>query len=202
MKKSLCAGALILAASLFTSAYAAGDPEAGKTKSATCVACHGADGVALVPEYPNLAGQGEAYLIKQLREFKEGKRENTLMSPMAAPLSDQDMEDIAAFYATFPAKKGIAEEENLELGQNIYRGGITAAKIPACIGCHGPSGAGNPAAKYPALAGQNSAYIVNSLKEFRSGTRANDPGEMMRSLAHRMSDAEIAAVSNYIQGLN
>ncbi|MCB1757808.1 MAG: cytochrome c4 [Gammaproteobacteria bacterium] len=202
MKKSLFASALCIAASLMMPAYGAGDAEAGKAKAAVCNACHGADGVGLVPEYPNLAGQGESYIVKQLMEFKEGTRVNTLMSPMALPLSEQDMEDLAAHFSAMTPKAGVAAEENLELGQSIYRGGITSAKIPACIGCHGPSGSGNPAAKYPAISGQNLAYLESTLKAFRSGERSNDPNQMMRSLAHRMSDEEIAAVSNYIQGLH
>lgn len=202
MKKSLFAGVLCVAASLTVPAWGAGDAEAGKAKGAVCAACHGANGIALVPEYPNLAGQGEEYLVKQLQEFKEGARENALMSPMAVPLSEQDMEDLAAHYAAMSPKDGVALEENLTLGQNIYRGGITSAKIPACIGCHGPTGSGNPAAMYPALSGQNLAYVDSTLKAFRSGSRANDPNQMMRLVAHRMTDDEIAAVSNYIQGLH
>ena len=202
MKKSLFAGALCVLASLATPVLAAGDAEAGKTKSAVCAACHGADGKAIMAEYPNLAGQGEAYLVKQLQDFKEGRRENVLMSPMAMPLSDEDMADLAAYYSSQPAIEGVAAEENLQQGMDIYRGGITSAEIPACIGCHGPSGAGNPPAGYPHLAGQNGAYAVLQLKAFRSGERNNDPNEMMRGVAHRLTDAEIDAVANYLQGLH
>ena len=125
------------------------------------------------------------------------------MAGMAGPLSDEDMADIGAYFESLPAVSGVADESaDLELGKNIYRGGITAAGIPACIGCHGPSGAGNPAAVYPALAGQNSSYVYTSLQQFRAGSRANDPNEMMRMIAHRMSNEEIAAVANYIQGLH
>ncbi len=180
----------------------AGDAAAGKEKAVVCQACHGADGKSLLPEYPNLAGQGEAYLVKQLQDYKSGARENSLMYPLASALSDEDMADIAAFYGQLPAIKGVASEENLTAGENIYRGGITAAGIASCIGCHGPAGKGNPAAVYPALTGQNAAYTTLQLEYFRSGARANDPNGMMRNLAHRLSDAEIAAVSNYIQGLN
>lgn len=202
MKKRLFAGMLCVMASFAMPAFGAGDPAAGKTKSAVCAACHGPEGVALIAEYPNLSGQGEAYLLKQLKEFKEGGRENALMSPMAMPLSDQDMEDLSAYYASLPANEGVAPEGDLELGENIYRGGITSAQIPACIGCHGPSGNGNPMAKYPAISGQNASYTVLTLKEFRNSVRHNDPNKMMRAVAHRMSDAEIEAVSKYIQGLH
>ncbi|MDO6460886.1 c-type cytochrome [Granulosicoccaceae sp. 1_MG-2023] len=202
MNKSLIAGALCVLASLATPVLAAGDAEAGKTKSAVCAACHGADGKAIMADYPNLAGQGADYIVKQLRDFKEGRRENVLMTPMAMPLSDEDMLDLAAYFSSLPAIEGVAAEENLQLGMDIYRGGITSAEIPACIGCHGPDGSGNPPAGYPALHGQNGAYAVLQLQAFRSGERDNDLNQMMRSVAHRMTDAEIQAVANYLQGLH
>jgi len=180
----------------------AADPAAGKTKAAACAGCHGTNGKAIQAEYPNLAGQGAAYIVKQLQDYKSGARENALMMPMASGLSDDDMADIAAYFESLPAIKGSAKEENLEMGMNIYRGGITSANIPACIGCHGPAGKGNPAAKYPALSGQNASYIYTSLQQFRAGTRNNDLNEMMRQVAHRLSNDEIAAVANYLQGLN
>ena len=180
---------------------AQGDAEAGKAASATCAGCHGADGKALVPEYPNLAGQHASYITKQLTAYREGERANQLMSPMAAALSDQNILDLAAYYSAMTPIKGAAAEENLTLGQNIYRGGVTSAKIASCTGCHGPAGKGNPAAAYPMLSGQNKDYLVAQLKMFRSGERSNDPNEMMRSLAHRLSDAEIDALANYASGL-
>ncbi len=182
--------------------HAAGDAEAGKAAAATCVACHGADGKAITPDYPNLAGQHASYLAKQLTDYRDGNRENQLMSPMAAALSDQNILDLAAYYASMTPIKGVSDEENLTLGQNIYRGGVTGADIPACIGCHGPTGTGNPAANYPVLSGQNKAYLAAQLKLFRSGERNNDSNEMMRALAHRLSDAEIDALANYASGLH
>ncbi len=180
---------------------AQGDAANGKAKSAVCAACHGTDGKALVPEYPNLAGQHEGYIAKQLTDYRDGNRNNALMAPMAANLSDQDILDIAAHFSSMPPIAGVAQEENLSHGENIYRGGISDAQIASCTGCHGPSGKGNPAANFPALGGQNTAYIAAQLRLFRSGERANDPNEMMRSLAHRLSDTEIDAVANYIAGL-
>jgi len=180
---------------------ATGDPAAGKTASATCAACHGADGKAILPEYPNLAGQHASYIAKQLTAYRDGERSNQLMSPMAAALTDQNILDLAAYYSELTPIQGVSQEENLTLGQNIYRGGVTAAGIASCTGCHGPSGKGNPAANYPALSGQNAAYLAAQLKLFRSGDRNNDPNEMMRSLAHRLSDSEINAVANYAAGL-
>ncbi|MEE9334537.1 MAG: c-type cytochrome [Granulosicoccaceae bacterium] len=179
-----------------------GDAAAGEAAAAVCGSCHGADGKALVPNYPNLGGQHASYTAKQITEFREGIRENAVMAGMAAALTDQGILDIAAYYASLPVVKGIASEENLKAGEDIFRGGVTAVGIPGCMGCHGPNGSGNPAAGFPALAGQNSAYIIEQLTHFRAGTRANDAGEMMRSIAKRLSDDEIAAVANYISGLH
>jgi len=179
----------------------AGDIEAGKAKSVTCAGCHGVDGNSANPEWPSIAGQSTAYLIKQLKDFKAGNRENAMMVPMAAALNDQDMEDVAAFYASQKPKGGAANPDMLELGQRIYRGGIKERKIAACMACHSPDGSGNPAAKFPTVAGQHAAYSSNQLKAFRSGARANDPEQMMRNTAHLMTDEEITAVASYIQGL-
>lgn len=181
---------------------AVGDAAAGEAIAATCAGCHGADGKAILPEYPNLAGQHASYLAKQLTEYRDGARVNALMTGMAAALTDQNILDLAAFYAAMPPIKVIAAEENLTLGENIYRGGITSANIASCSGCHGPAGNGNPAAIYPSLGGQNAAYLAGQLKLFRSGERNNDPNEMMRSLALRLTDAEIEAVANYASGLH
>lgn len=184
------------------SSSATGDADAGKALSATCAGCHGADGKAIMPDYPNLAGQHASYIAKQLTEYRDGDRKNALMSPMAAALSDQDILDLAAYYASKKAIKGVAAEENLALGENLYRGGITSAKIASCTGCHGPAGKGNPAAIYPSIGGQNAAYLAIQLKMFRSGERNNDPNAMMRGLAHRLTDAEIDALANYSAGLH
>jgi len=179
----------------------AGDAAAGKQKAASCAGCHGQDGAGIAPDQPNLAAQHAGYLAKQLRDFKSGERKNAIMAGMSAGLSDQDMEDIGAYYAKMPAIAGVAGKENLQRGEDIYRGGIADAGIAACSGCHGANGAGNPAAGFPALAGQKSAYVVMQLKSFRSKERANDPNAMMRSLALRLTDEEIDAVANYISGL-
>lgn len=192
----------VLCFAIAGTANATGDAAKGKEIAATCIGCHGADGKAILPEYPNLAGQHASYLAKQLTAYRDGERVATLMSPMAAALTDQNILDLAAFYAEMTPILGVAEEENLTLGQNIYRGGVTSANIAACIGCHGPSGKGNPAAVYPVLSGQNKAYLAAQLKLFRSGERNNDPNEMMRALAHRLSDAEIDALANYSSALN
>lgn len=176
------------------------DIEAGKAKAGTCIACHGVGGVSVNVEWPSLAGQGEAYLYKQMVEFQaEEGRSNILMAPMIMDLTDQDMRDIAAYYASLSAPVGIAKDGSVALGEAIYRGGSEG--IAACVGCHGPAGRGNPAAQYPGLAGQHAVYIASQLRMFRSEERSNDTNEMMRSLAHRMTDPEIDAVAEYIAGL-
>lgn len=180
-----------------------GDAAAGKAASAVCAGCHGVDGVAAIKTYPNLAGQGAPYLLKQLMEFKSGDRENAIMAGMVAALDQTAMENLAAYYAGLPAAEGIsANSEDLELARNIYRGGIGAIGVPACMSCHSPDGAGNDAAKFPALGGQNAEYIALALQSFRSGARANDPNKMMRLVAERLSDKEITALANFVQGLH
>ncbi len=181
---------------------AEGDPNAGQEKSAVCAACHGADGKAIQPAYPNLAGQHASYLAKQLTEYRDGGRVNALMTGQAANLTDQDILDLAAYYSEMPKIEGVASEENLTLGMNIYRGGITSAEVAACSACHGPDGMGNPTAVWPALSGQNAQYTADQLRYFRSAERANDPNGMMRGAAKRMTDEEIDAVANYIAGLH
>jgi cytochrome c553 len=179
----------------------AGDPSRGQQISAACAACHAADGNSVNPEWPKLAGQGEAYLYKQLTDYKEGRRENALMSGQVAGLSDQDMRDLAAYFASQTATPGTADESKAELGGQLYRGGNAATGVAACAACHGPTGTGNPAALFPKVASQHGQYSADQLRYFRDGTRANDAGQMMRNIARRMTDEEIAAVSEYMAGL-
>lgn len=202
MNKWLVFATVFSLAGGLTQAQAAGDAAAGKAKSASCAGCHGADGNSVNPEWPSLAGQGAGYLVKQLHDFKGGKRENATMAPMAAPLTDEDIQDLAAYYSSQPIKAGAADKSLVELGEKIYRGGNPSSGVAACIGCHGPSGAGNPAASFPALSGQHAKYIENQLGGFKSGARGNDAGKMMRSVAAKMTEKEIQAVSSYVQGLH
>ncbi len=182
---------------------AAGDAEAGKTKAQVCFSCHGVNGVSVNPAWPKLAGQHAGYIAKQLADFKAGtERSDPLMMAQVAPLAPQDMEDLAAFFAKQKPSQGSAEEAKVSLGEKIYRGGNSATGVSACMACHGPTGAGNPAAKYPSVSGQHAPYVVKALKDFRSGTRQNDPGKMMQNIAARMTDAEIEAVASYMQGLH
>jgi cytochrome c553 len=195
--------ALFAVFAVATTAQAAGDAEAGKTKAQVCFSCHGVNGVSVNPVWPKLAGQNAGYIAKQLADFKAGtERSDPLMMAQVMPLSPQDMEDLAAFFAKQKPSPGSAEEAKLTLGQQLYRGGNKATGVAACMACHGPSGAGNPAAKYPRVGGQHAPYVVKALKDFRSGTRKNDPGKMMQNIAAHMTDAEIEAVASYMQGLH
>lgn len=181
-----------------------GNIEAGKGKTQTCVACHGPDGNSTVPNWPKIAGQYENYLVKQLREFRlgeKGPRYEPSMYGMVANLSDQDIADLAAYYASEKQTLGKANSALVEVGQRIYRGGNVKTGVTACLACHGPEGLGNEAAKFPKLSGQHATYIDLQLHAFRDGKRKNSPNEMMESISHRLSDDEIKAVSSYIEGL-
>jgi cytochrome c553 len=195
--------ALFAVFTVASTTQAAGDAEAGKTKAQVCFSCHGVNGDSVNPVWPKLAGQHAGYIAKQLGDFKAGTdRSDPLMMAQVMPLSPQDMEDLAVFFAKQKPSPGSAEEAKIALGKQIYTGGNKATGVSACMACHGPTGAGNPAAKYPRVSGQHAPYVVKALKDFRSGTRKNDPGKMMQNVAARMTDAEIEAVASYMQGLH
>jgi len=169
------------------------------TYGAVCAACHGPDGNSAAPIYPKLAQQHPEYLVKQLIEFKAGKRANAIMLGFASTLSEEDMKNVSYWAATKASKPGFAKEKELvSLGERIYRGGIADRQIPACAGCHSPNGAGIPA-QYPRLAGQNADYAVLQLTAFRDGVRNNSL--QMTQVAAKLNDREIKAVSDYIAGL-
>jgi cytochrome c553 len=176
------------------------DLVAGEARfTAVCAACHGADGNSGSPANPKLAQQHPEYLVKQLQEFKSGKRANAIMQGFAATLSDEDMKNIAYWVASKPAKPGFAKDKELvALGERIYRGGIADRQIAACAGCHSPNGAGVPA-QYPRLGGQHADYTVAQLTAFRDGVRKNSV--QMNQVAAKLNDREIKAVSDYIAGL-
>lgn len=182
-------------------AHAAGDAAAGKTKTAVCAACHGADGNSGMALFPKLAGQNESYLIKQMADIKEGKRAVVEMTGLLDGLSDQDLADIAAYFAKQNGTVGHAAKDLVEQGESIYRAGIAKKGVAACTACHSPTGAGNAQAGFPAVGGQHATYVEKQLKTFRTGERNNDPQKMMQDIAGKLSDAEIKAVSSYIQGL-
>lgn len=179
-----------------------GNPDAGKQKAQACAGCHGPDGNSASPTFPKLAGQHASYTYKQLMDFKQGNRENAIMAGQVSGLSEQDMADLAAFYAQQEPSIGSASKGKVTLGENIYRGGIAEKNVSACIACHGPAGKGNPPAVFPLLSGQHAEYVSSTLKAFRSGERRNDAGMMMRGVVQRMTDEEIAAVASYISGLH
>ena len=175
------------------------DPAKGQQLSATCVACHTQDNSRGAAANPILQGQHPDYLVKQLIEFKSGKRKNAIMAGMSAALSEEDMKHIAAYYGARPALAGAATNKDIvTLGERIYRGGIMAKAVPACSGCHSPNGAGIPA-QYPRLGGQHVEYTTAQLLAFRSGERGNSA--QMTAIAAKMNDAEIKAVSDYMAGL-
>ena len=195
---------------LNTSAFAIdGDPEAGKAKSVTCAACHGADGNSAIDMNPKIAGQHAGYLYKQLKEFKQaamtgGKegRNNAVMNGMAMPLSDQDMKDLAAYFSDQTIKLGETPEDAVELGKALYTGGDAQRGITACMACHGPDGKGMNLAGFPAIGGQHAAYTKSQLEMFRSGGRNNDLNGMMRGIADKLTDKDIEILSQYLSGLH
>jgi cytochrome c553 len=197
------AATLICAAAFGSSvpALAAGTKEAGQAKSTPCIACHGIDGNSANPEWPSIAGQHESYVVRQLKAFRDGVRQNPLMSPMAAGLSDQDIADLAALYSSQTARGGEAEPSKVKLGQKVYRAGNAQEQTMACAACHGPTGRGNPLASYPAIQGQHATYVATQLRAYKTGSRTSDPNQIMRSIAARLSEAEIDAVASYVQGL-
>ncbi len=181
----------------------AGDPKAGEAKAnGICVACHGPQGNSIVPLWPKLAGQHPEYIKKQLMDFKAGHRANPQMTPMALPLTDQEVLDLAAYYSTQTKTPGAADPALASKGEAIYRWGNPETGVPACSGCHGPAGQGQSLAKFPRISAQHADYTKQTLEHFRGALRANDPNGMMRGAAARLSDPEIAAVAQYIQGLS
>jgi cytochrome c553 len=201
MKSSYIGAILIGLSSLMSFALFAADPEAGKNKSALCAGCHGVDGNSVNGIWPILAGQHASYLVKQINNFKSGERTDPVMQGMVASLGEEDVQDIAAYFAGQKAKPVPFDEKLIEQGEGIYRGGITETSVAACMACHSPGASGNEPAAYPSLKGQHSEYLVVQMKKFRDGVRTNDPGSMMRGVSARMSDKEIMAVAAYISAI-
>ena len=203
---------LLLTLGITGMAHAAGDAEAGQGKVAVCGACHGVDGNSPAPNFPKLAGQGERYLLKQLQDIKAGStpgaaegvgRKVLEMTGMLDPLSDQDLEDIAAYFSSQKGSVGYADPALAKQGEKLFRGGKLDQGMPACTGCHAPNGVGNDLAGFPKLGGQHAAYTAKQLTDFREGNRTNDGDTMiMRGVAAKLSNKDIEAVSSYIQGLH
>ena len=180
-----------------------GDAAAGQAKTAVCGACHGPDGNSMAPNFPKLAGQGDRYLLKQLHEIKDGKRQVLEMTGLLANLNDQDLADIAAYYSSQKGSVGAADPALVAQGEALFRGGNLEKGMPACIGCHSPDGQGLAAAGFPHLGGQHASYIEKQLTDFREGDRTNDGDSMiMRGIAAKMSNKDIKALASYIQGLH
>lgn len=194
---------LLLAFNLNNPAFSS-DLSKGKELSASCAACHGDEGISLNPTWPKIAGQNPKYLASQLYEFRkgpDGNRNNAVMYGIAMTLSDDDIENLSAYYASLKSNVGLTQDKYLELGRNIYRGGNMEIKIQACMSCHGPNGQGNYAAAIPMLSGQHAQYTYQQLKNFQASDRSNDYNKMMRNIVHRMTDEEMKAVASYIEGL-
>lgn len=192
---------IILAASLVT--IGAGNADSGKDKVATCAACHGQDGNSMVGLWPSLAGQNVNYLVRQLQHIKSGKRPITEMIGSLDNFAQEDLEDIAAFYASQNNAIGQASSDKVELGRKLYYSGSLEKGVPACTACHSPKGKGNSPAGYPLLSGQQSDYIAKALKNYRTGERNNDESsQMMMAIAYKLDDVEIDALSSFINGLH
>ncbi|MEZ9409240.1 c-type cytochrome [Vibrio lentus] len=201
--------ALILSLLASCSVWAQGSIEAGKAKSQTCVACHGADGNSLITQYPKLAGQHEKYLDKQLKELKLGMtsggkqgRYEPVMGAMAMSLSEEDMADLAAYYASLPISNNSTPENVVDEGKVLYTAGNAERGVTACIACHGPRGNGTELSGFPKISGQHADYIKAQLEKFRDGSRNNDMNAMMRDVAKKLTDADIDTLSKYVGGLH
>lgn len=205
-RASALAAVLGVAVNGFAGAHAFAQEKPPAAVSQVCAACHAADGNSTAPANPKLAGQVSEYLEKQLRDFKpepgkKPRRESAVMNGMVANLSDKDFQALASYFASQALKPAAASDKALAAqGQKLWRGGDAAAGVPACAGCHGPSGAGIPS-EFPRLGGQYAEYVAAQLQGFRSGSRANDPSGMMRGVASHLTDAQIRALAEYVAGL-
>jgi len=181
-----------------------GSVENGKVRALTCTACHGQEGNSVSPMWPSIAGQSATYTVTQLKAFKDGLRSDPLMTSQAMLLSEKDMRDVAVYFESLPrAAMAVSDENKVAKGQALYRGGDPELGVAACIACHGPSGRGNPAAGYPAIAGQHATYTAKQLRDYAAGTRKSDgKTRIMRDIAARLPGDEIDAIASYMQGLH
>jgi len=182
-----------------------GNPELGKQKSAPCAACHQIDGNSVNPAFPNIAGQSERYLFRQLKAFQAGKskgRFNPVMMAQTAKLTEQDSHDIAAYFAIQLIQPGVTKPAYLALGERLYRGGDFERHIPACIACHGPRGLGNQEAGFPVLSGQHAEYTEQQLLAYQKGERQTDLNGIMQQISKRLTGQDIKALAQYVAGLH
>ena len=201
MKRLWILAATISGAIVSTAALPAGSVENGATKAVVCQACHGATGNSTSPDWPSLAGIGADYIAEQLKNFKDGKRNNPVMMPNAASLSADDMADLGAYFDSLVNTGLEADPSYWQAGEKLYRGGDSPRAIPACMACHGPTGRGNTPAKFPALRGQQSVYVMKQLNDYASGARTTDPGAIMQTIAKRLSPNDVRNLASYLQGL-
>lgn len=201
MKKLIVASLMFLFA--ISGTAMAGNAEAGKTKSAACGGCHGADGNSPAPAFPKIAGQNEAYIVKQIKDFKANSaRKNEIMFGMVAALTDEDAKDIGAYFqAQSVFQAATFDESKIAAGRELYKGGNLQTGVPACQACHGPNGGGVAGIGYPQLGGQYVEYTLAQLKAFKEGSRSNDDKKLMRSIVEKLSDDDMIAVANYIASL-
>ena len=201
MKRLWILAATISGVVVSNSALPAGSVEAGATKAVVCQACHGANGNSANPQWPSLAGLGADYIAEQLKNFKDSKRSNPVMTPNAASLSADDMADLGAYFDSLPNTGLEADPSYWQAGEKLYRGGDPARAIPACMACHGPTARGNEPAKFPALRGQQSVYVSKQLTDYASGARTTGPNGIMETIAKRLSPDDIRNVASYLQGI-
>ena len=197
------AGLVLAANPALAASLVDGSADAGKAKALTCTACHGPEGNSSTALWPNIAGQNAPYILAQLMAFKDGSRKDPLMSSQAMLLSAEDMANLAVYFESLPAAaQAVADAEVVARGEALFRGGDVGNDTAACMACHGPTGRGNPAAKYPALNGQHAAYTAKQLQAYAAGTRETDgKTRMMREIAARLDKEDIEAVASYVQGL-
>lgn len=207
---AVLATSLVLSASAPLIAQAKGDAQAGATKAAVCTACHGSNGNSINPEWPSLAGQNAVYISEQLKLFRAGHRNNAVMYPMSVGLTDADIADVAAYFASQTPVGLEADAATYKAGESLYRGGDRARNIPACSACHGPVGLGNPGAGYPAMRAQHATYTISQLSAYAAESRYVDAAgtkqkarnsHMMTTIARRLSGDDVKSLASYIQGL-
>ena len=201
MKRLWTLAITISGAIVSNSALPAGSVEAGATKAVVCQACHGANGNSANPDWPSLAGIGADYIADQLKNFKDGKRNNPVMMPNVANLTPEDMADLGAYFDSLTNTGLEADPSYWQAGEKLYRAGDSARSIPACMACHGPTGRGNEPAKFPALRGQQSVYVSKQLNDYASGARSTGPNGIMQTIAKRLSPEDIRNLASYLQGI-
>jgi cytochrome c553 len=201
MKRFLALTAVVSGAFGGSASIGAGNVEAGATKAVVCQACHGANGASQNPLWPSLAGLGSEYIAQQLQLFKDGKRANPVMMPNAAGLTPDDMADLGAYFDSQPSPSLEADPSYWKAGEKLYRGGDPVRAIPACMACHGATGRGAQAAKFPSLHGQQSVYVSKQLHDYASGARTTGAGNIMQTIAKRLSEDDMRNVAAYVQGI-